>query len=188
MKITTAENDIEYILFTEEQIKKRVKEMGEELTEMYKDSIPVMGCVLKGASVFYTDLIRSFNGHMFMDFISVTSYGQAAKSSGTVSFRKDFDNDLKGKDVIIVEDIVDSGLTLMYLKKLLMERDIKSVRTVALLDKFECHPATLSCDLSGFRIDNRFVVGYGLDYAGYYRNLPYIGVLKREVYEDRSKD
>lgn len=183
MNITTAENDIEYIMFSEEQIKKRVAELGEELTEMYKDSVPIFGCVLKGASVFYTDLVRSYKGPMFMDFISVSSYGQAAKSSGTVSFKKDFDNDLKGKDVIIVEDIVDSGLTLKYLKELLRQRDIKSVRTIALLNKYECHPQELDTDLFGFKIENQFVVGYGLDYAGYYRNLPYIGVLKRSVYE-----
>ena len=184
MHITTAENDIESILYTEEQIKKRVAELGKELSEIYKDSTPVMACVLKGASVFYTDLVRAFNGHMLFDFISVSSYGQAAKSSGKVSFKKDFDNDLKGKDVIIVEDIVYTGLTLKYLKELLAERDVKSVKTVALLNKYECHPRDLDTDYFGFKIENQFVVGYGLDYAGYYRNLPYIGVLKKSVYAD----
>jgi hypoxanthine phosphoribosyltransferase len=143
-----------------------------------------MACVLKGASVFYTDLVRAFNRHMLFDFISVSSYGQASKSSGEVSFKKDFDNDLKGKDVIIVEDIVDTGLTLKYLKELLAERDVKSVKTVALLNKYECHPRDLDTDYFGFKIENQFVVGYGLDYAGYYRNLPYIGVLKKSVYAD----
>ena len=182
MNITTAENDIEYVLFTEEQIRKRVIELGQELTEVYKDSVPIMGCVLKGASLFYTDLVRQFKGHMHMDFISVSSYGKGAKSSGIVTFRKDFDNDIKGRDVLIVEDIVDSGLTLKYLKEMLANRDVKSVRTIALLNKYECHPEELNCDFSGFPIENQFVVGYGLDYAGYYRNLPYIGVLKKEVY------
>lgn len=184
MNITNEANDIEYVLFTEEQIKKRVAELGAELTEMYKDTVPVMACVLKGASVFYADLVRNYKGLMFMDFISVSSYGQKTSSSGVINVRKDFDNDIAGKDLIIVEDICDTGLTLKYLKELLLHRKAKSVRTVAFLNKYECHPKELNFDLSGFDIENNFVVGYGLDYAGYYRNLPYIGVLKKQVYED----
>ena len=182
MNITTAENDIECVLYTEEVIKKRVSELGEELYDLYKDSVPVFACVLKGASVFYTDLVRSYKGHMLFDFIGVSSYGSGTTSSGHIKFKKDFDNNIKGKDVVIVEDIVDSGLTLKYLRELLQTREVKSVRTIALLNKYECHPKELDTDLYGFRIENRFVVGYGLDYAGYYRNLPYIGVLKKEVY------
>lgn len=182
MNITTAENDIERILFTEEQIKKRVAELGAELTKDYKDTVPVIACVLNGASVFFTDLIREFKGHMFMDFIQVSSYGQSTTSSGTISFKKDFGNDITSKDVILVEDIVDSGLTLKYLTDLLKNRGPRSVKTVAFLDKVECHPKELSCDYTGFVIENSFVVGYGLDYAQYYRNLPYVGILKKEVY------
>ena len=184
MKITDAEHDIQSILFTEEQLKQKVKELGAKISEDYKGKCPIIACVLKGASVFYTDLIREFKGNMLMDFISVSSYGASTSSSGVITFKKDFDNDLTGKDVLIVEDIVDSGLTLKYLKSILTERNMASVKTVALLDKVECHPAELSCDYSGFSIGKEFVVGYGLDYAGYYRNLPYIGILKPEVYKD----
>lgn len=184
MRITDAEHDIENIMFSEEEIKQKVKELGKKISDDYKGKCPVIACVLKGASVFYTDLIREFKGQMLMDFISVSSYGNSTTSSGVIAFKKDFENDLTGKDVLIVEDIVDSGLTLKYLKDILTNRKPASVKTIALLDKFECHPAELSCDYSGFKIGKEFVVGYGLDYAGYYRNLPYIGILKREVYED----
>ena len=183
MNITNEQNDIERILFTEEVIKDRIFELGIELNKLYKDSCPVVACVLKGASVFYADLVRQIKGHMLFDFISVSSYGLSASSSGVINMRKDFDNSVEGKDVLLVEDIVDSGLTLKYLRNLLYARKANSVRTIALLNKFECHPRELDTDLFGFKIENEFVVGYGLDYAGYYRNLPYIGVLKREVYE-----
>ncbi len=184
MNITNAENDISEILFTEEQIKKRVAELGVILSEEYKDSCPVVACVLKGASVFYADLVREMKGHVLFDFISVSSYGLKTTSSGVINLRKDFDNDIKDKDLLIVEDIVDSGFTLKYLKNLLYARKAKSVKTIAFLNKFECHAPELDTDYYGFKIPNEFVVGYGLDYAGYYRNLPYIGVLKRSVYEN----
>ncbi|MCQ2495366.1 MAG: hypoxanthine phosphoribosyltransferase [Lachnospiraceae bacterium] len=184
MHITNEQNDIEYILFSEEQIRQRVKELGAEITELYKDSVPVVACILKGASIFYTDLCREIKGHMNMDFISVSSYGKAAQSSGVVKLIKDLDTNIEGRDLLIVEDIIDSGLTLKYLKELLYSRKPKSIRTVCLLDKHECHSEEIGCDLKGFPIENQFVVGYGLDYANYYRNLPYIGVLKKEVYSD----
>ncbi len=184
MKITNAKNDIEYVLFSEETIRARVAELGKQLTEMYKDSEPIMVCILKGASIFYTDLCRQMKAQLHMDFMVVSSYGNETQSSGAVRLIKDLDNTILDRDVVIVEDIIDSGLTLKYLKEILLSRKPRSVRTVCLLDKFECHPAEIGCDISGFSINDKFVVGYGLDYADYYRNLPYIGVLKKEVYSD----
>ena len=178
------EKDIERILYSEEVIKKRVKELGAELSDLYKDSCPIVTGVLKGASVFFADLVREITCPLYFDFISVSSYGLKSTSSGVINMRKDFDNDIEGKDIIIVEDIVDSGFTLKYLKNLLMVRKARSVKTVALLNKYVCHPRELDTDFYGFKIENEFVVGYGLDYAGYYRNLPYIGILKRSVYEN----
>ncbi len=184
MKISAEKNDVEYVLFTEEQIKNRVRELGEIITKEYEGRVPIVACILKGASIFYTDLCREIKGHINMDFISVSSYGSEAKSSGVVRLVKDLDSNITGRDLIIVEDIIDSGLTLKYLKELLYSRKPNSIKTVCLLDKHECHPAEIGCDLSGFPIENQFVVGYGLDYANFYRNLPYIGVLKKEVYTD----
>ena len=117
-----------------------------------------------------------------MDFISVSSYGADSQSSGVVRLIKDLDNNITDRDVVIVEDIIDSGLTIRYLKELFQSRKPRSIRTVCLLDKVECHPADIGTDLKGFDIGNQFVVGYGLDYADNYRNLPYIGVLKPECY------
>ena len=182
MKITNEQNDIEYTLFTEKKISARVEELGAQLTEEYKDKAPIMVCILKGASFFYTDLCSQMKCPIHMDFISVSSYGVAAKSSGVVRLVKDLDNNITGRDVIIVEDIIDSGLTLKYLRELFQSRKPKSIKTVCLLDKCDCHPAELSCDIKGFDIQDQFVVGYGLDYADNYRNLPYIGVLKPECY------
>ena len=182
MSVTCEKNDVEYVLLTEDQIKKRVEEMGRKLSELYEDKCPIVAAVLKGGSVFFTDLVRSMDCLMFFDFISVSSYGNDVKSSGQIIMRKDFDNDIAGKDLIIVEDIVDSGLTLSYLKDYLYDRKAKSVITVSLLNKYNCHPKDLNPTMYGFDIEDNFVVGYGLDYAGYYRNLPYIGVLRPEVY------
>lgn len=182
MKITNEQNDIESVLFTEKKICARVEELGAQLTEEYKDKAPIMVCILKGASFFYTDLCRQMKCPIHMDFISVSSYGAEAKSSGVVRLVKDLDNIITGRDVIIVEDIIDSGLTLKYLKELFYSRKPRSIKTVCLLDKVDCHPAELSCDIKGFDIGDQFVVGYGLDYADNYRNLPYIGILKPECY------
>ena len=168
MRITNEQNDIQSVLFSEEQIRGRVAELGAQLTAEYA----LVVCILKGASFFYTDLCRMMKCHLFMDFIAVSSYGAGAQSSGVVRIIKDLDTSITGRHVVIVEDIIDSGLTLKP----------ASIKTVCLLDKHERHDAHIAADLCGFRIPDEFVVGYGLDYAGYYRNLPYIGVLKREVY------
>lgn len=182
MKITNEQNDIESVLFTEKKISARVEELGAQLTEEYKDKAPVMVCILKGASFFYTDLCRQMKCPIHMDFISVSSYGAAAKSSGVVRLVKDLDNNITDRDVIIVEDIIDSGLTLKYLKELFSSRKPRSIKTVCLLDKVDCHSPEVGTDIKGFDIGNQFVVGYGLDYADNYRNLPYIGILKPECY------
>lgn len=182
MKITTAENDISQVLFTEKQIAARVEALGMDLTEQYRDLRPVMICVLKGASFFYIDLCRQMNCNIDMDFISVSSYGVDAKSSGVVRLIKDLDHNITGRHVILVEDIIDSGLTLSYLKELFTARKPASIKTISFLDKVARHTSDLKSDYVGFEIPDEFVVGYGLDYANYYRNLPYIGILKPECY------
>lgn len=182
MHITDSSHDIEYTLFTEAQIQKRVAELGAELTEEYRDKSPIIVCILKGASFFYVDLCRKMDCHIFMDFIAVSSYGAAAESSGIVRIIKDLNLSITDRHVIIVEDIIDSGLTLRHLTELFKSRKPASVKTVCLLDKHDRHPSDIGADYCGFVIPDRFVVGYGLDYSDYYRNLPYIGVLKKEVY------
>ena len=182
MLIRTPEQDIERILFTEKTIAARVEQLGAELTEKLGHERPVLICVLKGASFFYIDLCRSMNCAIDMDFISVASYGASAKSSGVVRLIKDLDNNITGRHIVIVEDIIDSGLTMQYLRQLFSARDPKSITTVSFLDKCSRHPDSFKTDLCGFEIPDEFVVGYGLDYANYYRNLPYIGILKPECY------
>ena len=182
MHITNAQNDIESILFSEAQLRSRVAELGAQLTAEYADKHPIVVCILKGASFFYTDLCRMMQCHISMDFIAVSSYGAGSQSSGVVRILKDLDTSITGRHVIIVEDIIDSGLTLKHLRELLSARKPASIKTVCLLDKHERHDPHIAADLCGFRIPDAFVVGYGLDYAGYYRNLPYIGVLKRAAY------
>ena len=182
MLIRTPEEDIERVLYTEKAIAARVEQLGAELTARLGKERPVLVCVLKGASFFYIDLCRCMNCPIDMDFIAVSSYGAGARSTGVVRLIKDLDNNITGRHVIIVEDIIDSGLTMQYLKQLFQARNPASITTVSFLDKTGCHDASLKTDLVGFEIANEFVVGYGLDYANYYRNLPYIGVLRPECY------
>ena len=184
MKITDAAHDIETVLYTRQQIAQRVDELGAQLTRDYAGTRPVMVCLLKGASVFFTDLCRSMPCHVEMDFITVSSYGESAKSSGVIRLSKDISTDIAGRHVILVDDIMDSGLTLAYLKKLLELRQPLSVKICCMLDKKDRHDPAFTPDYCGFDCPDAFVVGYGLDYANYYRNLPYIGILKKEVYED----
>ena len=183
MRITTKENDIKSVLYSQKAIAAMVESLGKQLTADYKGTRPVMVCVLKGASIFFTDLCREMDCNLDMDFITVSSYGASSKSSGVVKLTKDLDVNIEGRDVIIVDDIIDSGLTLKHLKQLFSTRNPKSVKTIALLDKKACHPADLATDYVGFQCPNEFVVGYGLDYANNYRNLPFIGILKEEVYK-----
>ncbi len=178
------EKDVERLLYTEEQIAARVAELGAQLTQDYAGRRPVVVCILRGASFFFVDLCRRIKMDVELDFIDVSSYGSSAQSSGVIRMIKDLDTDIEGRDVILVEDIVDSGLTLKHLRKLLATRNPASVKVCCLLNKKDAHPAELDSEYSGFDIGNEFVVGYGLDYAEHYRNLPYIGVLKPEVYAD----
>ncbi len=175
-------NDIKEILLTEEQIAEKVKELGAILDEEYKDKNPLVICVLKGAVMFMADLLRHMNVRCEMDFMAVSSYGASTESSGVVRILKDLDTSVQNRHVLIVEDIMDSGLTLSRLVELLKHRDAASVKVVTLLNKPERRKVDISPDYSGFTIPDEFVVGYGLDYAEAYRNLPYIGILKPEVY------
>jgi len=175
-------NDFSEVLFKESEIKKKVTELGKILKHDYLDKNPVMICILKGGVVFLSDLIRSMDIPLQLDFFSVSSYGASTKSSGVVKIRKDIDTDVTNRDLIIVEDIIDSGLTLEYIINYLENHNPASIKICALLDKPDAHKTELKIDYLGFKIKNEFVVGYGLDYAEKYRNLPYIAVLKKEIY------
>ncbi|MGZ0051322.1 hypoxanthine phosphoribosyltransferase [Brevibacillus gelatini] len=174
--------DIEKILLSEEDIARKVKELGKTLAAEYKDKNPLVICVLKGAVLFMADLIRHMDIPCEMDFMAVSSYGSGTESSGMVKILKDLDTSVQNRHVLIVEDIMDSGLTLSRLVELLRHREAASVKVVTLLNKPERRKVDISPDYSGYDIPDEFVVGYGLDYAEKYRNLPYIGILKPEVY------
>ena len=171
------------LLLTRDQIAARVKEMGAQITKDFEGKDMVAICILKGAAVFFVDLIREIDLPMSLDFMAISSYGSATKSSGVVRILKDLDKPINGKDVLIVEDIVDSGMTLSFLKENLLSRGAKSLKICTLLDKPERRRVPLHADYFGFLIPDEFVVGYGLDYAEKYRNLPDIGVLRPEIYE-----
>jgi len=177
-------NDIARVLISEGQLDKRIREMAAEITRDYAGKNPTMICILKGAVMFYSDLLRHISIPLTMDFMAVSSYGNKTKSSGEVEIRKDLSCSIENKHVLIVEDIVDSGFTLSYLSRMLASRGAASIKIATLLDKpaRRAPGVTLQTDYSGFVIGDEFVVGYGLDYAEYYRNLPYIGVLKPEMY------
>ena len=177
------EKDIEKVLITREEIQVRCEELGKELAETYKHNNPLGVGVLKGAVPFMADIIRSIDAHLEIDFMDVSSYGNATVSSGEVKIVKDLDTNVEGRDLLIVEDIIDSGRTLAYLVDLFKYRKAKSVKIVTLLDKPEGRVVDIEADYVGFNVPNEFVVGYGLDYAEAYRNLPYIGVLKPSVYQ-----
>ncbi|OHO43005.1 hypoxanthine phosphoribosyltransferase [Enterococcus sp. HMSC035B04] len=177
------EKDIERILISQEEIQVRCKELGKELTEIYQNTNPLVVGVLKGAVPFMADIVRSIDTYLELDFMDVSSYGNATVSSGEVKIVKDLDTDVEGRDLLIVEDIIDSGRTLAYLVDLFKYRKAKSVKIVTLLDKPEGRVVNIEADYVGFNVPNEFVVGYGLDYAEAYRNLPYIGVLKPSVYQ-----
>ncbi|MGO0058541.1 hypoxanthine phosphoribosyltransferase [Brevibacillus fluminis] len=174
--------DIEKIMISEEQIAVKVKELGGILAEEYRDKNPLLICVLKGAIIFMADLIRQMDIRCEMDFMAVSSYGSGTESSGMVRILKDLDTSVQDRHVIVVEDIMDSGLTLSRLVELLRHREAASVKVVTLLNKPDRRKVDITPDYSGYDIPDEFVVGYGLDYAENYRNLPYIGVLKPEVY------
>ncbi len=168
------------VMISKEEIKKRVAELGTEISKDYKGQSILTICVLKGAVLFMSDLIRELNVETKIDFMAVSSYGASTKSTGVVRILKDLDSNIEGENVIIVEDIIDSGLTLKYLKEYLMARNPKSLKICTLLDKPERRTADIKADYVGFSIDNKFIVGYGLDFNQKYRNLPYISYLEEE--------
>lgn len=177
--------DLKKILISKEEIDKRIKELAAELDRDYQGKRPLMVAILKGSIMFYADLLRAMTIPLELDFMAISSYGNKTKSSGEVRMIKDLDRSIEGRHIIIVEDIIDSGYTLSYLKRMLYSRHPESVKICTLLDKFECREVPLEPDYKGFDIGNEFVVGYGLDYAEKYRNLPEIGILKEEVYENK---
>ncbi len=170
------DNHVSEILFTEEQIKSRVKEMGQLLTEEYQDKNPLLICPLKGSVIFFADLIREIKIPCEIDFMSVSSYNSNTESSGKVNIKKDLDADISGRHVLIIEDIVDTGITLSHLMKILGSRNPASLKICTLLDKPSRRIADIQSDYNCFEILDKFVVGYGMDLAERYRNLPYIGI------------
>ncbi|WP_373717998.1 hypoxanthine phosphoribosyltransferase [Jeotgalibaca porci] len=175
--------DIKEVLYSEEEIAKVTKDLGAVLTEEYKDKYPLVIGILKGAVMFMTDLSRAMDCDLELDFMDVSSYGAGMESSGDVKIIKDLDTSVEGRDVLIVEDIIDTGRTLSYLIEIFRYRKAKSIKIVTLLDKKERRAVDLQADWVGIEVPIEFVVGYGLDYIEKHRNLPYIGVLKEEVYQ-----
>lgn len=171
------------VMIGKEELQKRVSDLGTEISKDYKGESLMAICVLKGAVIFMSDLIREINVETKVDFMAVSSYGASTESTGVVRIMKDLDSNIEGENVLIVEDIIDSGLTLKYLKDYLEARNPKSLRICTLLDKPERRIADVKADYVGFTIENKFIVGYGLDYNQLYRNLPYISYLEEEIEE-----
>ena len=175
-------NDIQEVLFSEAQLDAKVSELGARISKDYEGTNPLIASVLKGSYVFMADLTRKITIPCNIDFMAVSSYGNGTKTTGEVQIIKDIGSKIDGRDLIIVEDILDSGVTLSFLMKILKARGANSIRLCTLLSKPERRKVDVPIDYLGFEIPDEFVVGYGLDYAEKYRNLPYIGILKPEVY------
>lgn len=175
-------DDIKTVLLTKEQIDQRVKELGDQITAEYRDKDLVVVILLKGAAWFATDLTRAIDLPMKVDFMVASSYGNGTTTSGNVKVKLDISEDIKGKHVLVVDDIIDSGITFAAICNLLRTSKPASLKTCALCDKAERRVNGLDADFVGFKIPDEFVVGFGLDFAGDYRNLPYIGILKPSVY------
>ena len=175
--------DLERILFSEKQLKERITQVAKEVDKTIQGKRPLIVGILKGSIIFYADFIRHLTAPIELDFMVVSSYGSGTVSSGKLKIKKDLDRDVKGRDVIIVEDIIDSGFTLANLKQLILERGAASVTIVTLLNKACRREYDIQPDYNCFDIDDEFVIGYGLDYDEHYRSLPYIGILKKSVYE-----
>ena len=174
--------DILKVLLSEEQIHARIQEMGDELFDRFKDRNPMFVGVLNGCFIFMADLVRATQLKSELEFIGVSSYKNATKSSGVVQITRDLQRDISGRNIIIVEDILDSGNTLAFLKNYLITKGAASITIATLLDKPARREKPITADYAGFVVPDEFVVGYGLDYCQQYRNMPYIGVLKPEVY------
>ncbi len=175
-------DDVEKVLFTKERLAAKAAELGAQISQDYADKEIFAVGILKGAFVFASDLVRNISRPVQMDFMIASSYGAGTKSSGTVKIMKDLDFDIAGKHVLIIEDIIDSGLTMKYLIKNLQTRHPASVKLCALLSKPSRRQTDVAIDYCGWEVPDEFLVGYGLDYAEKYRNLPCIGILKREIY------
>ncbi|QSX05502.1 hypoxanthine phosphoribosyltransferase [Sedimentibacter sp. zth1] len=176
------DNCVKKVLFDEETLQLKIKELGAKITKDYEGKDLLVVCILKGAVMFVTDLVKRIDLPLQMDFMAVSSYGNATESSGIVRILKDLNEEICGKDILIVEDIIDTGLTLSYLIDILKSRNPNSVEICALLDKPDNRKSDLKIRYTGFQVADEFVVGYGLDFAEKYRNVPYIFVLKEEVY------
>lgn len=189
------DEDVERVLFTEEELATRVRELGRQITEDYRDKAfdptphgepsLLMISVLRGAAIYMSDLAREIDLPIEMDYMAISSYGAGAKSSGVVRILKDLSSSVEGRHVIVAEDILDSGLTLKYLLRVLESRNPASIEVATLLRKKNLQQAEIDCKYIGFECPDDFIVGYGLDYAEHYRNLPYIGILKPEVYQGK---
>lgn len=177
-------NDIDRVLISADELSKIVQDLGAKISEDYKDKDLLLVSILRGSVIFMADLMREVKIPCNIDFMAVSSYGSGTKSSGVVKIVKDLDSSIEGKDLLIVEDILDSGKTLNYIREILLARNPKSIKICTLFDKPERREVDLYADYIGSRVPNEFIVGYGLDYDEYYRNLPYIGVLKSSVYSE----
>jgi len=184
--VTVFDSDIDSVLITQEQIQEKIRGLGAQITADYQERDLLLVGVLKGAFVLMADLSRHIHLPLEFDFMAVSSYGAATQTSGVVRILKDLDHEIVGRDVLIVEDIVDSGLTLNYLLKNLRTRKPATLEVCALMQKPEAQEVPLDIKYPGFEIPSVFVVGYGLDYAERYRNLPYVGTLRAEVYSDAA--
>jgi hypoxanthine phosphoribosyltransferase len=183
-QMTSMHPDVSHVIITEEQIRARVAELGAQISADYGDEPVLLVAVLRGAALFVADLSREISSPVELDFMAVSSYGSSTKSSGVVRIIKDLDETIEDMNVLVVEDILDTGLTLKYLLKNLASRKPRSLEVVTLLSKEGKQRVSIDCKYIGFDVPDEFVIGYGLDYAERYRNLPYIGVLKPEVYAD----
>ena len=183
MRIADVEEDIDHELVSKEQIDAKIHEMAALASEDYRDKNPLLVAVLKGAVNTLVAFTQAMSIPVQIDFMSLSSYGSGTESSGKITVRQDLSTDVRGRHVLIVEDIIDSGLTMQYLRQLFGARNPASITTISFLDKASRHPESYKTDMCGFEIPDEFVVGYGLDYANYYRNLPYIGILKPECYK-----
>ncbi|MBD5090819.1 MAG: hypoxanthine phosphoribosyltransferase [Lactobacillus sp.] len=176
-------NDIEKVLYAQDQVNQRLDELANTLTEKYQDQFPLIVPVMTGAMMFTSEMMKRLNFKLNVDYIDVTSYAENSKSTGKVKLIQDLSHNIKDRPIIIMEDIIDTGHTLKYLAQLFADRGAKSIEICSLLDKPARREVDVEADYVGFKVPNEFIVGYGLDFNGLYRNLPFVGVLKRSVYE-----
>ena len=176
-------NDIEKVLYAQDQVNQRLDEIANTLTEKYQDQFPLIVPVMTGAMMFTSEMMKRLNFKLNVDYIDVASYAEDSESTGKVKLIQDLSHNIKDRPVIIMEDIIDTGHTLKYLAQLFADRGAKSIEICSLLDKPARREVDVEADYVGFKVPNEFIVGYGLDFNGLYRNLPFVGVLKRSVYE-----